>query len=106
MESLIKEIQTKLRGIVQKSEYKGCITQTEKDFLFSKEKVFKIPHFYIIWKILKNPPIGRPIVTGYYWILTPASIYIGNFLIKFYSEFKNILTDSLELICFIDKHIS
>ena len=57
----------------------------EKEFLFSKDKVFKTPHFYIIWKILKYP---------------------DNFLIKLYSEFKNILTDSLELICFIDKHIS
>ena len=37
MESLIKEIQTNLRGIAEKFEYKGCITQTEKEFLFSKE---------------------------------------------------------------------
>ena len=33
MVSLIKEIQIKLRGIVEKSEYKEIITRTEKDFL-------------------------------------------------------------------------
>ena len=100
----IKVSKLKLRGIVEKYENKGCITQTEKDFLLSKEHVFKIPHFYISRKILKISPVGRLIVVGYDWILTPASIYIGNFLIKFYSEFDNILTDSLELICFIDKN--
>ena len=72
--------------------------------MLSKEQVFKIPHFYIIWKILKNPPVGRPIIAGYDWTLTPASIYIGKFLMKFYSKFENILTDSLELIHFIDKN--
>ena len=67
--------------------------------------MFKISHFYIIWKILKIPPVGGPIVAGYDWILTPASIYIGNFLIKMYSKFEKILTDSLELIRFIDKNM-
>ena len=81
-----------------------CITQLEKDCLLLKEKVFKIPYFYIIWKILKNSPVGRPIVAGYDWIFSPAFIYIGNFLIKFYSEFAKMLTDSLELILFIDKN--
>ena len=104
MENLIKEIQAKLRGIVERHKYKGSITQTEKEFLLSKEQVFKIPYFYIVWKILKNPPIGRPIVAGYDWILTPASIYIGMFLRKFYSKFQIILTDSLELIRFIVKN--
>ena len=36
-ESLIKEIQNKLRSIIEKSEYKGIITRTETDFLLSKE---------------------------------------------------------------------
>ena len=31
-------------------------------FLLSKIDSFSIPHFNIIWKILKNPPVGRPIV--------------------------------------------
>ena len=52
MENLIEEIQTKLRGIVETFEYKGCITQMEKDFLLSKEHMFKIPHANIMWKII------------------------------------------------------
>jgi len=60
--------------------------------------IFDIPHFYIIWKILKNPIVGRPIVAGYNWILTPASIFVGHYLKEFYSKFTNILTDSLSLV--------
>ena len=60
--------------------------------------IFDIPYFYIIWKILKNPIVGRPIVAGYNWILTPASIFVGHYLKEFYSKFTNILTDSLSLI--------
>ena len=60
--------------------------------------IFDIPHFYIIWKILKNPIVGRPIVAGYNWILTPASIFVGHYLKEFYSKFENILTDSLSIV--------
>ena len=60
--------------------------------------IFDIPHFYIIWKILKNPIVGRPIVAGYNWILTPASIFVGHYLKEFYSKLENILTYSLSLI--------
>ena len=59
---------------------------------------YVIPHFYIIWKILKNPPVGRPIVAGYEWIFTPASIFVRHFLKEFYSKFDSILNDSLSLI--------
>ena len=58
---------------------------------------FCITHFYIIWKLLKNPIVGRPIVAGYNWILTPASIFVGHYLKDFYSKFDSILTDSLKL---------
>ena len=47
------QLQTKRRGIRDKFEYKGCITQKEKEFYFPK-KVFKIPHFYVIWKFSKS----------------------------------------------------
>ena len=82
---------------------KEC-NSNEAQFLLSKTKLFANPHFYIVWIVLKNPPIGRPIVAGCDWILKPASIFIGTFLIKFYSKVENILTDSLELIRFIDKN--
>ena len=78
--------------------YKGNCTKKEAEFLLSKMYVFDIPHFYILWKILKNPILGRPIVAGYNWILTPASIFVGHYLKEFYSKFENILTDSLSLI--------
>ena len=65
------------------------------NLLFSN---FNIPHFYIIWKILKNPIVGRPIVAGYNWILTLVSIFVGHYLKEFYIKFNSILTDSLSLI--------
>ena len=68
-----------------------------------KIESFSIPHFYIIWKILKNPMVGRPIVAGYNWILTPASIFVGTFLKDFYSKFDGILKDSLRLVKILEK---
>ena len=47
---------------------------------------------------MKNPPIGRPIVAGYDWILTLASIFAGHFLKEFYSKFDSILPNSLSLV--------
>ena len=92
MKKMVNEIQIWLRGIVEKHGYKGRITQTETIFCLT---VFKIPHFYIVWKNLKDPLVGRPFVAGYDWILTPASIYIGMFFIKFYFKFEKILTVKL-----------
>jgi hypothetical protein len=42
--------------------------------------------------------VGRPIVAGYNWILTPASIFVGHYLKKYCQHFDGILTDSLSLI--------
>ena len=74
VEMLIAKIRTELLDVINKYSMKNECSKKEKDFLLSKIKGFTIPHFYIIWKILKNPIIGRPIVAGYDWILTPASI--------------------------------
>ena len=49
-------------------------------------------------KNFENPIVGRPIVAGYNWILTPASIFVGHYLKEFYSKFDSILTDSLSLV--------
>ena len=89
--------------------YTGSCSQKEKEFLLSNVSNYVIPHFYIIWKILKNPPVGRPIVAGYKWIFTPASIFVGHFLKEFYSKFDSILNDSLSLVklletCRFDKN--
>ena len=66
--------------------------------MLSKMYIEDIPHFYRIWKILKNPIVRRPIVADYKWILTKASIFFGHYLKEFYSKFENILTDSLSVI--------
>ena len=75
---LIEKIKTDLRIIIKKHSEKGSCSNFEAKFLLSKIDSFPIPHFYIIYKILKNPPIGRPIVAGYNWILTPASILLDS----------------------------
>ena len=87
----LKDMKIYLKLTVENHLYKGNCTKKEADFLLSKMYVFDIPHFYIIWKILKNPIVGRPIVAGYNWILTPASIFVGHYLKEFYSKFENIL---------------
>ena len=51
----------------------------------------KIPHFYILWKILKNHPVGGPIVAGYNWILTTASFFVGHFLKSFTANLISLL---------------
>ena len=80
IKQFISEIQNKLRRIVESHVYRGNCTKKEAEFLMSKMYIYDIPHFYIIWKILKNPIVGRPIVAGYNWILTPASIFVGHYL--------------------------
>ena len=93
--NLIDKIKFDLKNIVKKRMEKGSCSHQEAKFLLSKIASFSVPHFYIIWKILKNPIGGRPIVAGYKWILTPASIFVGTLLKDFYSKFDGILKDSL-----------
>ena len=98
MEILVAKIKSELLEVVNRNVLNNFCSKKEKEFLLSKFSNFTIPHFYIIWKLLKNPTVGRPIVAGYNWILTPASIFIGHYLKDFYSKFDSILTDSLSLI--------
>ena len=100
---LLESCISNLRKIVESHFYKGNCSQKEKEFLMSNIYNYAIPHFYIIWKILKNPPVGRPIVAGYNWILTPASIFVGHFLKEFYNKFDSILNDSLSLVKLLEK---
>ena len=69
MEMLIARIQMELREVVNKYKKQKMCNVKEENFILSKLRNFTIPHFYIIWKILKNPIVGRPIVAGYNWIL-------------------------------------
>ena len=95
---LIRVIKKHLSNFVNKHTIRGNCSKRESEFLLSNLNKFNIPHFYIIWKILKNPIVGRPIVAGYNWILTPASIFVGHYLKKFCNKFDTILSDSLSLL--------
>ena len=59
---LIRVIKKHLSNIVNKHTIRGNCSKRESEFLLSNLNKFNIPHFYIIWKILKNPIVGRPIV--------------------------------------------
>ena len=78
-QNIISKIKIDLREIVKKHVEKGSCSYFEEKILLSKIDSFSIPHFHIIWKILQNPPVGRPIAAGYNWILTPAKKKCGIF---------------------------
>ena len=61
----IANIQMDLVDVVGKHKIQKNCDNKEATFILSKLKKITIPHFYIIWKILKNPIVGRPIVVGY-----------------------------------------
>ena len=103
MEILIAKIKSDLTDVVNRFKIANVCSEKEKAYLLSKSNNFTIPHFYIIWKILKVLMVGRLIVAGYNWILTPASIFAGHFLKEFYSKFDSILTDSLSLIKILEE---
>ena len=81
---LVDKIKFDLKNIVRKHMEKGSCSYQEAKFLLSKIESFSIPHFYIIWKILKNPMVGRPIVAGYNWLLT-TSVYFRRHVSKRFS---------------------
>ena len=68
---------------------------------FLKEKVASLAGIQIS-PFFKNPIVlqfvRRPIVAGYKWILTQASIFVDHYFKEFYSKFENILTDSFSVI--------
>ena len=70
------KIRMELLEVINKFILKKEYSPKEVQFLTSKSRVFTLPHFYIIWKLLKIPPIGRPIsLAGYDRIHTPTSIF-------------------------------
>ena len=91
-----------LRNIIIK--YNNC-SQKEENFLLSNVN-FKIPHFYIIWKILKNPIVGRSILAGYNWILALVSIFVGHHYRNFAkSSMLGRLLDTQSLVKLLEKKI-
>ena len=73
-------------------------SKEEKSFLETFLEDFDIPKFYIIWKIHKNPIVGRPIVASCRWLTTAASIFVGEYLKEFIKEFDTILEGTSSII--------
>ena len=86
--NIITEFENKLKRIVESHMYKGNCTKKEAELLLSTMYTFDIPHFYIIWKILKIPILGRTIVARYAWLLTPALIFVRHYLKKIIPNLK------------------
>ena len=63
---------------------KGSYSNFEAKFILSKIDSFSVGKYF-------KSPVGRSIVAGYNWILTPASIFVGFFLKEFYVKFDGIL---------------
>ena len=72
-----RKLQHILQKVSEKHFHDGNCSQKMKDFLMSNIINDTIPHFYIVWKILKSPPLECPIIAGYKWILRPAPICAG-----------------------------
>ena len=89
--------------VVNRFKIANICSEKEKAYFLSKSNNFTIPHFYIIWKILKVPMLGSSIDAGDNWTLTPASKCVGHFLKEFYSKFDSVLTDSLSLIKILEE---
>ena len=51
--------------VVNKAKFQKMCNDKARRFIRSKLRNFVVPHFYIIWKISKDPIVGRPIVAGY-----------------------------------------
>lgn len=59
----------------------------------------KVPRFYLLPKLHKTPPKGRPIVASVQWITTPASRALDTFLQPLVSAVATrVLTDTPQLI--------
>ena len=59
----------------------------------------KIPRFYLLPKLHKNPPKGRPIVASLAWITTPASKVLDHFLQPLVTHVaKRVLRDTTHMI--------
>ena len=69
---LLESCISNLRKIVETHFYKSNCSQKEKDFLLSNTYNYVIHTFTLFGKFLKQ--ILQPIVAGYNWILTQASI--------------------------------
>lgn len=62
------------------------------------QHTLSIPKFYLLPKIHKSPMKGRPIVSSYDWITTPASIWVDHQLQPFVRKLESVIKDSKSLV--------
>ena len=79
-------------------KYSDILDFKEKNYILSKIKQFAVPLFYIFPKKHKTSILGRPIVAGHSWILTPASVICGHYLKQLEKLYSYLLQDSKNLI--------
>lgn len=78
--------------------------EMESKFLDHKMKNSgkKLPFFYIMPKLHKNPVTGRPIVAQVDWVSTPLSIWLNERLRKFMPLADSLLQDSRDMVIRIE----
>ena len=78
-------------------KYGSILTALARKYLSSCNEDFSLPHFDILWKIHKNPTVGRPIVASYKWRMTCASKIVNFYLNGCVSKFATILPNTFLL---------
>ncbi|XP_078510443.1 uncharacterized protein LOC144770079 [Lissotriton helveticus] len=92
------DLQNELFAIIQKGFDLGFVGP--KEFEYLKILHPKVPMFYVLPKIHKDPdhPPGRPIVAGCGSVLEPAAKYVDCFLKEFMISVKSYLQDTTDFI--------
>lgn len=80
---------------------------TPQQYIFIRDKVIpskaEVPQIYILPKVHKEPLKGRPIVPGFGWITTPASILVDHILQPLLKQIPTVIADSKSLLIEIEK---
>jgi len=69
----------------------------------SPENGFIPAHFYVIMKVHKTPPVGRPIAPCHSWCTTNASRWLDTMLRPYVAKQSTYLQDSTSLLIHLDR---
>ena len=94
----IPQLQTELTELLTHAKNEDWITQHEYDFLLCKQP--RIPAFYLLPKVHKNPlnPPGRPIISGNESLTEPLSKFIDFHIKGFVSTLPSFIQDSTQVL--------
>lgn len=97
-----KRLQRTVELMVEEAEVNQWVSQHEATFLKSKSP--RVPYFYSLPKIHKNrnPPPGRPIVSGIGSVLEPLSQFADQFLKPLVQKTPTYLKDTRDLLNLLD----